>query len=226
MQASAWQLRSLPLERPFPFASSVFERGAPCEFGRSDRSNRWLDPPPEQPDRYLPKHVAGMNHRQSQIRRLLRRAIVAVSPPAATRLFNSYRPEKHYMRGPGPKSIGMIGERFRAETENITREPVPQRWLELMQSLEQHERHAIGEAWRAGWRAQCKARCLKPTMRAEIARHFCNRSWARWGWPSQFRDDRQLLGTSLEARSSASDACTIMPRINEYLQGGLPGRIA
>lgn len=139
MQASAWQLRSLPLERPFPFASPVFERGAPCEFDRSDRSNRWLDPPPEQPDRYLPKHVAGMNHRQSQIRGLLRRAIVAVSPTAATRLFDSYRPEKHYMRGPGPKSLGLIGDRFRAETENITREPVPQRWLELMQSLEQHE---------------------------------------------------------------------------------------
>lgn len=65
--------------------------------------------------------------------------MVAISPTAARRLFDSYRPEKHYMRGPGPKSIGMIGERFRAETENITREPVPQRWLELMQSLEQHE---------------------------------------------------------------------------------------
>ena len=58
---------------------------------------------------------------------------------AARRLFQSYRPEKHYMRGPGPKSLGMIGERFRAETDNITREPVPERWLELMQSLEQHE---------------------------------------------------------------------------------------
>ncbi len=80
-----------------------------------------------------------MNPRKSQISRLLRRILVSVSPIAARRLFDSYRPEKHYMRGPGPRSLGMIGERFRAETEGITREPVPQRWLELMQSLEQHE---------------------------------------------------------------------------------------
>jgi hypothetical protein len=78
-----------------------------------------------------------MNHWQSQIIRLLRRARAAISPTAARTIFDSYRPEKHYMRGPGPKSIGMIGERFRAETESITREPVPQRWLELIQSLEQ-----------------------------------------------------------------------------------------
>jgi len=80
-----------------------------------------------------------MNLKQSQIRRLLRRAMVAVSPKAARRLFDSYHPEKHYMRGPGPRSFGMEGEGFRAETEDITCEPVPQRWLELMQSLEQHD---------------------------------------------------------------------------------------
>jgi hypothetical protein len=57
------------------------------------------------------------------------------------------------MRGPGPKSISMIGERYRAETENITREPVPQRWLELMQSLEQHgEKRLEGPGDEAGER--------------------------------------------------------------------------
>ena len=80
--------------------------------------------------------------------------MVAVSPTAGKRLFGSYRPEKHYMRGPGPKSIGMIGERFRAETENITREPVPQRWLELMQSFEQHENTRLeGHGDQAGERS-------------------------------------------------------------------------
>jgi hypothetical protein len=69
-------------------------------------------------------------------------------------LFGSYRPEKHYMRGPGPKSMGMIGERFRAETEIITREPVPQRWLELAQSLEQlGEKPLEGHGNQAGERS-------------------------------------------------------------------------
>ena len=40
------------------------------------------------------------------------------------------------MRGPGPKSLGMIGERFRAETEGFAREPLPERWLEMVRSLD------------------------------------------------------------------------------------------
>jgi hypothetical protein len=43
------------------------------------------------------------------------------------------------MRGPGPKSLSMIGERFRAETESLTREPLPERWLALMRSLDEQE---------------------------------------------------------------------------------------
>ena len=70
---------------------------------------------------------------------LLRRALSAVLPRAAMKLFDAYRPEKHYMRGPGPKSMSLIGERFREESESITQEPVPEHWLALMQSLERHE---------------------------------------------------------------------------------------
>jgi hypothetical protein len=69
---------------------------------------------------------------------LLRRAIVTVLPRAAI-LFDSYRPEKHYMRGPGPKSLSLIGEMFRAETESITREPLPGGWLALMRTLDEQE---------------------------------------------------------------------------------------
>jgi hypothetical protein len=43
------------------------------------------------------------------------------------------------MRGPGPKALGMIGRRFRAETQAITQEPLPERWLALIHSLEQKE---------------------------------------------------------------------------------------
>ena len=41
----------------------------------------------------------------------------------------SYRPERHYMRRPGPKTLAMIGRRYRAETAEETREPLPERWL-------------------------------------------------------------------------------------------------
>jgi hypothetical protein len=71
---------------------------------------------------------------------LLRKALVAVVPILARNLFNSYRPEKHYMRGPGPKTLGMIGRRFRAETRSATREPLPEHWLGLINSLEDQER--------------------------------------------------------------------------------------
>jgi len=74
---------------------------------------------------------------------LLRKALVAVGPVFAAKLFNSYRPEKHYMRGPGPKTLGMIGRRFRAETRSATREPLPEHWLGLVHSLEDQERERM-----------------------------------------------------------------------------------
>jgi hypothetical protein len=76
--------------------------------------------------------------RATRIGLLLGRAIVAVFPRAA-KVFEGYRPEKHYMRGPGPKSLSMIGERFRAETEDFTQEPLPERWHELVRSLHKEE---------------------------------------------------------------------------------------
>ena len=48
----------------------------------------------------------------------------------------TYRPEEHYMRGPGPKTLSKIGEMFRAETDGMMQEPLPNGWLDLLQSLE------------------------------------------------------------------------------------------
>jgi hypothetical protein len=52
----------------------------------------------------------------------------------------SYRPERHYMRGPGPKTLAMIGRRYRAETSEETREPLPERWLALIHSIDEQEK--------------------------------------------------------------------------------------
>ena len=46
-----------------------------------------------------------------------------------------YHPERHYMRGPGPKTLIKIGEMLRAQTEGDTREPVPQKWIELIERM-------------------------------------------------------------------------------------------
>jgi hypothetical protein len=51
-----------------------------------------------------------------------------------------YRPEKHYMRGPGPKTLSKLGESYRAETEGDVRERIPEQWLTLVQSIAQRER--------------------------------------------------------------------------------------
>ena len=67
---------------------------------------------------------------------LLRRALVAVWPGAERK----YRPEKHYMRGPGPKTLSMIGRRLRAESEKVTQEPFPPDWLHLIHSLAERDR--------------------------------------------------------------------------------------
>jgi hypothetical protein len=55
-------------------------------------------------------------------RRLLRAALHRVAQTEAPR---RYRPEKHYMRGPGPKTLAKIGEMLRAELEEDTREMLP-----------------------------------------------------------------------------------------------------
>ena len=51
-----------------------------------------------------------------------------------------YCPEKHYMRGPGPKTLRKLGEAFRDETEGDVRERIPEEWLTLVQSIAQRER--------------------------------------------------------------------------------------
>ena len=52
----------------------------------------------------------------------------------------SYHPERHYMRGPGPKTLAMIGRRYRAETVEATREPLPEHWLALIHSIDEQEK--------------------------------------------------------------------------------------
>lgn len=77
---------------------------------------------------------------------MLRRAIAAAVPRVTGKLFNAYRPERHYMRGPGPKSLAMIGRRLRRETQGITQEPLPERWRELMRALESEEQRRSGQS--------------------------------------------------------------------------------
>jgi len=74
---------------------------------------------------------------------VLRRALIAARAKVAA---YAYHPEKHYMRGPGPKTLSKIGEVLRAETDGVTREPVPQRWLELIHSLESRNESGIANA--------------------------------------------------------------------------------
>ena len=53
-----------------------------------------------------------------------------------------YRPEKHYMRGPGPKTLGKLGEAYRGEAEGDVRERIPKQWLTLVASIAQRERNS------------------------------------------------------------------------------------
>lgn len=71
----------------------------------------------------------------------VREAFVVISR-VATNYF--YRPEKHYMRGPGPKSLGMIGRRLRGEMSAVTQEPLPARWLALLEAAERREQGRTG----------------------------------------------------------------------------------
>ena len=56
---------------------------------------------------------------------LLRKALAAVVPRFASTLFNSYRPEKHYMRGPGPKTLGMTAGDFALKPESLRKSRYP-----------------------------------------------------------------------------------------------------
>jgi hypothetical protein len=76
---------------------------------------------------------------EQERRRVLREVLARVSPGVVRR---RYRPERHYMRGPGPKTLSKIGELLREEVEADTREPIPQRWLDLIQAMERKERSA------------------------------------------------------------------------------------
>lgn len=73
------------------------------------------------------------------------KAFAAAVPTIGGKLFDAYRPEKHYMRGPGPKSFAMIGRRFQRETKSITQEPLPEGWRELIRALEKEERGRSGQ---------------------------------------------------------------------------------
>ena len=64
-------------------------------------------------------------------RRLLREALQRAQDTTPRR----YRPEKHYMRGPGPKTLLKLGELLRAESEDVMREPIPEHWLQLIQTM-------------------------------------------------------------------------------------------
>jgi hypothetical protein len=50
-----------------------------------------------------------------------------------------YRPEKHYMRGPGPKTLSKLGEMYRAETEPELQERVPDDWVAMILRIKDRE---------------------------------------------------------------------------------------
>jgi hypothetical protein len=75
-------------------------------------------------------------------------AIASVAATIAAKLFGSvrlehllhaYHPERHYMRGPGPKTLEKIGGELRARVNETTKEPIPEEWLTLLRSLEARE---------------------------------------------------------------------------------------
>ena len=51
-----------------------------------------------------------------------------------------YRPEKHYMRGPGPKTLHKLGEAYREATKGDTAERIPDEWMMLVESMGRRER--------------------------------------------------------------------------------------
>ena len=70
---------------------------------------------------------------QPERRRLLSEALQRVSQRMDGR---RYRPERHYMRGPGPKTLAKIGQMLRAETDDVTRESLPDQWVDLIEKMQ------------------------------------------------------------------------------------------
>jgi hypothetical protein len=52
-----------------------------------------------------------------------------------------YQPERHYMRGPGPKTLSKLGEMYRAETQDVLEERVPEKWVALIRAIEKRGGH-------------------------------------------------------------------------------------
>jgi len=65
--------------------------------------------------------------------------IVAAVAAGVASTFNTYHPERYYMRGPGPKALAKLGEGLRTRTDKITQEPLPEQWLVLMRTLKERE---------------------------------------------------------------------------------------
>ena len=55
----------------------------------------------------------------------------------------SYRPERYYMRGPGPKTLAMKGGGTELDLRRDG-EPLPERWLALIHSIDEQERRGAG----------------------------------------------------------------------------------
>jgi hypothetical protein len=66
-------------------------------------------------------------------------ALAAAAATITGRFFGAYHPERHYMRGPGPKTLEKIGGELRARMDKTTKEPLPAEWLTLLRSLETRE---------------------------------------------------------------------------------------
>ena len=51
-----------------------------------------------------------------------------------------YRPEQHYMRGPGPGTLRKLGEAYRDAVEADTGQHIPEEWIALVGAIERRER--------------------------------------------------------------------------------------
>jgi hypothetical protein len=104
-------------------------------FGRAVASTSMATPQFE----FVPQTLCIGNHMRGLV---LGKVFAVWSRVVANR---SYRPERHYMRGPGPKTLAMIGRRYRSETAEATREPLPEHWLALIHSIDEHEKKRSGD---------------------------------------------------------------------------------
>ena len=66
-------------------------------------------------------------------------ALAAAAATITGRFFGAYHPERHYMRGPGPKTLEKIGGELRARMDQTTKEAIPEEWLTLLRSLDARE---------------------------------------------------------------------------------------